>query len=74
MGSNFVSSPFSTFLVATPSWKEAGRLLDLGGTFDDYNRSAYPDSLAMQMDFRAVGAALWGALARFASESAGGQR
>ena len=69
MGPTLFDSPLSTFLVGRPSWREAGRLLDLGGTFDDYNRSANPDALAVQMDFRAVGVALWSALARLANET-----
>jgi hypothetical protein len=66
MKPTYLNSPYSTFLSATPSWKEVGRLLDLGGTFDDYNRSESPDFIAMQMDLRAVGAAMWLALAQLA--------
>ena len=57
------TSPYSSFLSATPSWREAGRLLDLGSTFDDYNRSLRPDAMAVKMDWLAVGAALWAAFA-----------
>lgn len=64
-------SPCSSFLFATPSWREAGRLLDLGSTFDDYNRSHVPDATALRMDWLAVSAALWAA---FAKHSAQGER
>ena len=64
-------SPYSSFLFASPSWREAGRLLDLGGTFDDYNRSSRPDAIALRMDWLAVGAALWSA---FAQRSGQGER
>ena len=54
----------TTFLYATPSpWREAGRVLDLSGMFDDYNRSSDPDSVALRMDFKAVGGDLWRAFA-----------
>lgn len=64
-------SPCSSFLWASPSWCEAGRLLDRGATFDDCNRSSRPDAIALKMDWLAVGAALWAAFAERSSR--GGQ-
>lgn len=58
----------STFLTASPSWKDAGRLLDLAGTYDDYNRSVNPDVVALRMDARAVGVDFWTALGQLVSE------
>ena len=65
-----VMSPLSSFLVASPSWKEAGRILDLGGTFDEYNTSAAPDLVAHRMDVRAVGGDMWVAFALLAAGAA----
>ena len=59
-------SPLSSFLTATPTWKEGGRVFDLGATFDDYNRSGVPDLIAQRMDSRAVGGDVWLALALLA--------
>lgn len=47
------------YLFAQPSFLSgAARVIDLGGTFDDYNRSRTPDAAdmrAMYADWRAVG-------------------
>ncbi len=52
----------SDYLFAHPSFlSDAGRVLDLGGTFDGYNESPSPaeaDRLAMRADWKAVGDAL----------------
>lgn len=61
-----VRTPLSSFLTGTPTWKEAGRVFDLGATFDDYNRSGSPDLIAQRMDSRAVGGDVWLALALLA--------
>jgi hypothetical protein len=61
-------------LSAVPSWKGVGRILNLGSIFDSYNYSGNPDALALQMDFRAVGAALWGALAQLVSQPVASQQ
>lgn len=53
---------YSTFLFATPTWKEAGRLLDFGGTYDAYNESSTPDVVALAADWRVAGLLLWAAL------------
>lgn len=56
---------WSTFLVAVPSWSSgAARVLDIGGTFDEYNRAGTDaestaimlaaDWLALADDFRAT--------------------
>jgi len=62
----------SDYLFAHPSFLSgAGRVLDLGGTFDGYNESPSPaeaDRLAMRADWKAVGDALGEALS--AEESA----
>lgn len=63
-------SPLSSFLMGTPSWKEAGRILDIAATFDDYNRSEAPDLIAHRMDARAVGGDIWLALAVVAAAAA----
>lgn len=60
-------NPLSSFLTGTPTWKEAGRVLDIAGTFDDYNLSNAPDLIAHRMDVRAVGADIWLALAAVAA-------
>lgn len=52
-------SELSTFLFATPSFSEGmGRVLDVGDTLTEYNRSETPelaDLRALQADWRAVG-------------------
>jgi hypothetical protein len=52
-------SQFSSFLFAGPSFAEgAGRLFDVGGTFNNYNYSPSPeqaDLLATSADWRQVG-------------------
>lgn len=57
-----VEDRYSTFLFATPTWKEAGRLLDFGGTYDAYNESSIPDAVALAADWRIAGLLLWAAL------------
>ena len=57
----------STFLFATPSWKEGvGRLVDFANTLTEYNRTGdleNPDTRALAQDWLAVGDALRSALA-----------
>lgn len=52
-------SRHSTFLFATPSWAEGvARLIDFGGTFDEYNANETPaeaDCHAIYHDWMAVG-------------------
>lgn len=49
----------TTFLFAAPSFLSgAARILDLGATFDDYNKSwtgAEADAAALRNDFAAIG-------------------
>lgn len=58
-------STFSTFLFAQPSFLEGmGRVLDFGGTLNEYNRARTPeeaDAIAAWADWSAVGADLLGA-------------
>ena len=65
--------PQSSFLFATPTWREAGRALDLGSTFDEYNRSSRPDTTALRMDWLATGAGLWAALGNLAEQDGPGR-
>ncbi len=58
---------YSTFLTATPTLLEAGRILDIGSTFDDYNTSSNPDTLALSMDLQVVGLAFWKAFIEMAA-------
>jgi len=57
---------FTSFLFAKPSFMEGvSRVLDLGGTLNQYNRSRTAeeaDSLAMWADWSAVGSDLLAAL------------
>jgi hypothetical protein len=59
----------SSFLFATPTWKEgAGRLLDFGDSLTEYNTCRTPDEadlLAMWLDWRAVGQDLRDAMIAF---------
>ena len=52
-------SELSTFLFAIPSFSEGmGRVLDVGDTLTEYNRSETPelaDQRALRADWRAVG-------------------
>lgn len=64
---NTTEFSLSTFLTATPTPFEAGRLLDFGSTFDSYNESesgAEADALALRMDAQVVGLLLWEALTK----------
>jgi hypothetical protein len=64
-----LSATYSTFLFATPTWSEGvGRLLDFGDTLTQYNESATPeqaDYRAFEMDWRAVGGDILGAIDQF---------
>lgn len=63
----------STFLFASPSWKEGvGRLVDFANTLTEYNRTPPPedpDARALAQDWLAVGDDLRFALARAGAES-----
>jgi hypothetical protein len=56
------------FLVATPSWLSgAGRVLDLGGQFDEYNDSPSieaADAKALFSDWRSIGESIMSVLKR----------
>lgn len=60
-------------LFAMPNWMSgAGRSLDLGGTYDDYNISRTPaeaDAVAIALDWYAVGDALRLAMFRHKSDA-----
>ena len=62
----------SDFLFAHPSFLAGlGRVLDIGGVFDDYNSSdtaAEADERAMRVDWLAAGADLESAMATVAAE------
>jgi hypothetical protein len=64
-----LGTTYSTFLFATPTWTEGvGRLLDFGDTLTQYNESAtaeQADYRALEMDWRAVGADIFGAIDLF---------
>jgi hypothetical protein len=59
MGRGQLRRSYSTYLFATPTWKEGvGRLLDFGDTLTQYNESAtaeQADYRAFEMDWKAVG-------------------
>ncbi len=59
----------STFLYATPTWREgAGRLMDFANTLSEFNRTRSaedPDVRALTQDWLAVGDHLRRALAAF---------
>lgn len=63
----------STFLFARPSFIEGmARVIDLGGTLQEYNVSASPeqaDEIAQNMDVRAVNADFRAALGVLANSS-----
>lgn len=67
---------FSTLLFADPSpYEGAARLLDLGGTFDDYNyseTSEEADRAGIASDWYAVGADLWRTMMRLNAKGRGG--
>ena len=51
--------PRSSFLFADPSIIEGlARLLDIGGTLNEYNRSEDPDGIALAMDWKMIAADL----------------
>jgi hypothetical protein len=60
------------YLFAMPSfWSGVGRVLDLGGQFDELNWSEDPDESdenAIFSDFRAVGIDIQSACSRFEAE------
>lgn len=59
-------------LYARPSfWEGIARLLDIGGTLNEYNYSScerVADFRALQSDWEIVGEDLWGALEQFRQE------
>ncbi len=62
-------SKYTTRLFSPPSFLEGmARVLDLGGTFDQYNVSASgeeADRQALESDWNAIGADMYDAIARF---------
>ena len=62
---------YTGLLYSEPSFLEGlGRVLDIGGTFDEYNESLTPDEadqLAIASDWYAVGADLYRSIRRFAA-------
>ena len=62
---------YSDFLYARPSIVEGmARVMDIGDTLNSYNTSDDPDTVALMMDWLAVGQAMRGAIGEFeASES-----
>jgi hypothetical protein len=63
----------STFLFATPSWREGvGRLMDFGNALTEFNRTPSPedaDVRATTQDWLAVGDNLRRALAEFSPDA-----
>lgn len=60
-----MSEPKTDFLFARPSlWEGMARVLDLGGTLQEYNRTEHPDLVALQMDWGMIAADLSAALER----------
>jgi hypothetical protein len=68
-------SDFTTFLFARPSFVEGvARILDLGGTLQEYNQSATgveADHLALTMDMYAIGQDMRIALNLYAASNEG---
>ena len=62
---------YASLLFAEPSLSEGfARVLDVGGSFDDYNYSVSPeeaDQIAIAADWYAVGADLYGVISGCAS-------
>jgi hypothetical protein len=69
---NTQSAYRSTFLFATPSWKEGvGRLLDFANALTEYNRTNAPedaDVRATAQDWQAVGDDIGTALAAYGAD------
>lgn len=63
------------YFFAMPSfWSGFGRVLDVGGKFDEYNFSDTPeetDTIAISNDWRAVGLDMEHAIAQFENELEG---
>ena len=61
---------YTGLLYAQPSFTEGlARVLDVGGTFDDYNHSASPvdaDQMAIASDWYAVGSDLYRVISAYA--------
>ena len=50
---------YSDFLYARPSFLEGmARVMDIGGTLNEYNSSGDPDTIALLMDWLVVGQAM----------------
>jgi len=66
-------NPYFGFLFARPSFLEGvARALDLGGTLQEYNSSRSPeqaDALALEADWRVVGADLLRAMRELSEEN-----
>jgi hypothetical protein len=49
----------STFVFAVPTWADgAGRIMDIAGVFDDYNKVGTPeqaDAFMLYLDWMAIG-------------------
>ena len=57
---------YSDFLYARPSFLEGmARIADMGGTLNEYNASGDPDTVALMMDWLAVGHAMRQAIGDF---------
>ena len=57
---------YSDFLYARPSFLEGmARIADMGGTLNEYNASDNPDTVALTMDWLAVGRAMRQAIGDF---------
>ena len=65
------NNDYTGLLYSEPSFLEGfGRVLDIGGTFDEYNVSLSPeeaDRIAIASDWHAVGADLYRSIRRFAA-------
>ena len=71
LGDGLIMSELSTFLFAVPSFSEGmGRVLDVGDTLTEYNRSEtteQADQRALQADWCAVGLDIFSAVNGFKS-------
>ena len=57
---------YTDFLYARPSFLEGmARIADMGGTLNEYNASDDPDTVALMMDWLAVGRAMRQAIGDF---------
>lgn len=60
---------YSDFLFAEPSLIEGvARIVDIGSTLNEYNKSDTPDIISLRMDWEAVGSSLREAIKQYDQE------